>query len=226
MFKIKKILCLRSSKKYVSYLRSLGAHIGVITRFVSPAKIHFDEGRSKYIYIGDSCTICCGVSILAHDHSFSVFSHLGEPLLFTKAVPVIIGNNVFVGENSTILCGVTIGDNVIIGAGSVVSKDIPSNSIAYGNPCTTIGSINDFYIKKKNEIMDVIFNVYRKFKKINGYYPSERDLSQYHLIYGVPFTVFKDNISLEFNFKSFHELNDYIINILNIENSEKRKLGF
>jgi len=46
-----------------------------------------------------------------------------------------IGNNVWIGANCTILGGVTIGDNVVIGAGSLVTKDIPANSLAYGVPC-------------------------------------------------------------------------------------------
>ena len=51
------------------------------------------------------------------------------------ASPVKIGNNVWIGGNVVILPGVTIGDNCTIGAGSVVTKDIPASSIAYGNPC-------------------------------------------------------------------------------------------
>ena len=52
--------------------------------------------------------------------------------------PVTIGNNVWITTNCTILGGVTIGDNVIIGAGSVVTKDIPANVFAAGNPCRVI----------------------------------------------------------------------------------------
>lgn len=51
------------------------------------------------------------------------------------AKPIIVGNNVWIGGNVCVMPGVTIGDNVVIGAGSVVTKDIPSNVIAYGNPC-------------------------------------------------------------------------------------------
>ena len=54
---------------------------------------------------------------------------------------IIIGNNCFIGARSTILPGVTIGDNTIIGAGSVVTKDIPSNVVAVGNPCKIIKDI-------------------------------------------------------------------------------------
>ena len=59
----------------------------------------------------------------------------------TQTAPVIIGNNVWIGGNVNVLPGVTIGDNVVIGAGSVVNKDIPSNSVAVGNPCKVIKEI-------------------------------------------------------------------------------------
>ena len=51
------------------------------------------------------------------------------------AKPIKVGNNVWFGGNVCVMPGVTIGDNVTIGAGSVVTKNIPSNTIAYGNPC-------------------------------------------------------------------------------------------
>lgn len=54
------------------------------------------------------------------------------------AKPIIVGNNVWFGANVMVLPGVTIGDNVIIGAGSLVNKDIPSNTVAVGNPCRVI----------------------------------------------------------------------------------------
>ena len=57
------------------------------------------------------------------------------------AKPIAVGNDVWIGGNVVVLPGVTIGDNVVIGAGSVVNKDIPSNSIAVGNPCKVIKKI-------------------------------------------------------------------------------------
>lgn len=54
------------------------------------------------------------------------------------AKPIEVGNNVWIGGNVVVLPGVSIGDNVVIGAGSVVTKDIPSNSVAVGNPCRVI----------------------------------------------------------------------------------------
>lgn len=57
------------------------------------------------------------------------------------AKPITVGSNVWFGGNVTVLPGVTIGDNVVIGAGSVVTHDIPSNSVAVGNPCRVIRTL-------------------------------------------------------------------------------------
>ncbi len=54
------------------------------------------------------------------------------------ARPIKVGNNVWIGGNVVVLPGVTIGDNVVIGAGSIVNKDIPSNVVAVGSPCKVI----------------------------------------------------------------------------------------
>ncbi len=55
----------------------------------------------------------------------------------------------FIGANSTIIYDVTIGNNVIIGAGSVITRDIPDYSVAAGVPCKVIGTFNDFIEKRK-----------------------------------------------------------------------------
>lgn len=59
------------------------------------------------------------------------------------AYPIKVGSNVWIGGNVTVLAGVTIGDNCTIGAGSVVTKDISSNSVAVGNPCKVIRVLNN-----------------------------------------------------------------------------------
>ena len=58
-------------------------------------------------------------------------------------VPITIGKNVWIGAGVIVLPGVNIGDNSVIGAGSVVTKDIPENVVAYGNPCRVIRTINE-----------------------------------------------------------------------------------
>lgn len=57
------------------------------------------------------------------------------------ALPITVGNDVWIGAHVTVLPGVTIGDNCVIGAGSVVTRDIPANSVAVGNPCKVIKTI-------------------------------------------------------------------------------------
>ena len=58
-----------------------------------------------------------------------------------RALPIKVGNNVWFGGNVTVLAGVTIADNAVIGAGSVVVKDIPANVVAMGNPCKPVREI-------------------------------------------------------------------------------------
>jgi len=59
------------------------------------------------------------------------------------AYPIVIGNNVWLGGGVKVLPGVTIGDNAVIGAGSVVSRDIPANTLAVGNPCRVIRELTE-----------------------------------------------------------------------------------
>lgn len=72
---------------------------------------------------------------------------------YEYGIPVTIGNNVWIGGSCVILPGVTIGDNTVIGAGSVVTKDIPANVCAAGNPCRIIREITEadrpFYYKNR-----------------------------------------------------------------------------
>ena len=86
-----------------------------------------DDGE---IEIGDNCEFGPGVAI-------ATVSHPANPKYrpYMYCDKVTLGKNVWVGANVSILPGVTIGENSIIGAGSVVTKDIPANVIAFGNPC-------------------------------------------------------------------------------------------
>lgn len=84
------------------------------------------------VEIGDFTLIASGVQILTATHPTDPRQRL-KGLEYAK--PIKIGRNVWIGAGALILPGVTIGDNVTIGSGSVVTKDIPSNTIAVGNPC-------------------------------------------------------------------------------------------
>lgn len=92
-------------------------------------------GAFKYIQIGNN--VKCGANTLITDSDWHIDDYRsGEPK------PVIIEDNVWLGEGVKVLKGVTIGRNSIIGAGSVVTKNIPADVIAAGNPCKVIKNNN------------------------------------------------------------------------------------
>ena len=95
---------------------------------------------SAKVHIGDNVLIGPNCSFYTSTHPINYIEReLGTEL----AKPINIGNNVWLGGNVIVLAGVTIGENSVIGAGSVVSRDIPPNTVAVGNPCRVIKNIND-----------------------------------------------------------------------------------
>ena len=127
---------------YVKYLKDLGMAIGdnvVISKDYSV----IDRTEPKLVKIGDNCIITTGVTILTHDYSTFVICRKNGKLLGSGS-PVNIGNNVFVGMNSTILKGTSIGDNVIIGAGSLVKGELESNSVYAGIPAKKVCSLEEY----------------------------------------------------------------------------------
>lgn len=101
-----------------------------------------------HIYVGDSTLFAPNVIVATGTHPIA--AHLREKGYQFNA-SVTIGKNCWIGAGSVILPGVTIGDNTVIGAGSVVTKDIPANSVAYGNPCRVARAIGqgdlEYYFK-------------------------------------------------------------------------------
>ena len=135
-----------SGEKYIAYCNRGGATIGNNVTVYSAKNTTIDETSLQHIFIGDNTQITAGVIILAHDYSYSVLGNIyGE--LPRQQKDTIIGKNVFIGMNSIILMGSNIGDNVIIGAGSVVSGHIPSNTVCAGNPAKIICSLDQFLVK-------------------------------------------------------------------------------
>ena len=94
----------------------------------------------NYITIGDYTGIGPGVHIYTVAHPIKPSERLSENSTFWNSYtsPVSIGRNVWIGGGAIILPGVTIGDGATIGAGSVVTKSIPANCLAVGNPCRVI----------------------------------------------------------------------------------------
>lgn len=108
-----------------------------------------DFGSEPYlITIGDNVRLTQGVKFVTHDGGVYVLRKLYPELkdidVFGK---IIVGNNVHIGMNTIIMPGVTVGDNVVIGCGAVVTKDIPSNSVATGVPAKVIETLDEYKSK-------------------------------------------------------------------------------
>ena len=110
-----------------------------------------------HIYIGDYTMFGPNVTVAT----------AGHPLLpslrergYQYNMPVHIGRNCWIGAGANILPGITVGDNVVIGAGSIVTKDLPSNVLAVGNPCRILREINDhdkeYYFKNRKIQWDLL----------------------------------------------------------------------
>lgn len=118
---------------------------------------YFDTRGKAEIRIGDQVMINNNVALTADGASIEIGSHTVTGINLSvmtsdghsldpahrhdgkaKCLPVSIGEHVFIGDNVTILKGVKIGNNAVIGANSLVIKDIPENTIASGNPCNVL----------------------------------------------------------------------------------------
>ena len=113
-----------------------GKQISIGKRFF--ANFNFTVLDEACVTIGDDCFIGPNVSIYTACHSTDPVERNSRQ---EWAKPVTIGHNVWIGGSVTILPGVNIGDNVTIGAGSVVVGDIPPNTVAVGSPCKVIKNL-------------------------------------------------------------------------------------
>lgn len=92
------------------------------------------------VVIGANSLLGPNIGIYAVNHSIDADERIAGGCM---SAPVHIGKNVWLGGDVKIMAGVTIGDNVVIGSGSIVTKDIPDNVIAVGNPCRVLRPITD-----------------------------------------------------------------------------------
>lgn len=96
------------------------------------------DGSGGRVGIGEWCCISAGVHVYTHD---TVQRSLTGGRAAASAAPVSIGDRTYVGAQVVVLPGVVIGDECVIGAGSLVNRDIPSHSIAVGTPARVVGEV-------------------------------------------------------------------------------------
>lgn len=144
-------------KKRAEMLKNMFAEIGEDCYIEPP--LHSNWGGKhvhfgKNVYANFNLTLVDDTHIYVGDYTMLgpnvVLATAGHPILpelrekaYQFNMPIHIGRNCWLGAGVIVLPGVTIGDNTVIGAGSVVTKDIPSNCVAVGNPCRVLREIND-----------------------------------------------------------------------------------
>jgi len=171
--KIKKNLKLRwartSPERYIKFLREQGIKIGE-NIWVTPAvkTLNIDVTRPSLIEIGDYVRLNKNLTILTHDGGYYVLRNKYKEFI-PQSGRVKIGSNVYFGRNCTVFKGVTIGDNCIIGFGSIVTKSIPSNSVAAGAPARVVSSLEEYYEKRKvkciEEALDYARSIEERFNR-------------------------------------------------------------
>lgn len=168
---------MRNRVAYVRYLRKQGFDIGENVFIRDPRSFVIDGTRRASITIGNNVYFNRNTSIIAHDEMAKVFR-----LKFNDWLPsnghILIGNNVVFARNVTILKGVTIGDNCIIGFGSVVTKDIPKDSVAVGTPAKVVCTIEEYYNKRQIKALEESFEYARNIQKRFGRKPVYSDFRE------------------------------------------------
>lgn len=114
-----------------------GMHIDRSARISFGTKL--DKTNPKGIYIGEESYIASGALIFTHDYARGIHKD------------TYIGKRCFIGANAIVMCGISIGDEVIVGAGAIVTKDVPSHCIVAGNPAKIIKT--DIHTKKFGQLI-------------------------------------------------------------------------
>lgn len=144
---------IRNSERFCNYLRRHRIKVGEGCYALAPRTIQIDMSRPELLTIGNHVFLHRGTIIMTHDWASWCFVNSHNEFLPSHG-RVNIGNNVWLGENVTICKGVQIGNNCIIGIGSVVTKSIPDNCVAAGVPAKVICSYDDYYEKRKRQYIE------------------------------------------------------------------------
>lgn len=133
-FIIRTFLATTIQKIRMQKMRLIGYDIDPSTTL--ERNLNLDRLYPQGVHIGKSCMIASGTTILSHDHCKRIGPNIVDCLL----MDTYVGDRCFLAVNCTILPGIHIGNECVVGAGAVVTKDVPAHSIVAGNPAKIIRS--------------------------------------------------------------------------------------
>lgn len=172
----------KGGESYIDYLRSKGLKIGEKCHVGEPRTIKIDCTRPYLVEIGNNVRMNTGFTLLTHDFATSVITNVfGE--FIPSSGKVSIGNNVYFAQKCTILKGVTIGDNCIIGYGSLITNNIPSNSVVAGSPAKVICSLEQYYEKRKEKCVEEAFALAREIQNVYKRRPVPSDFREEFVLF-------------------------------------------
>lgn len=132
----------------IGYARSIGVKLGQNVHFYGMPSGMFGT-EPWLVTIGNNVHITSGCIFVTHDGGTLILRQEVPDLEWTA--PIHVGNDVYIGVRSLILPGVRIGNRVIIGAGSIVTRDIPDNSVAAGVPARVLKSVDEYLEQMKRK---------------------------------------------------------------------------
>lgn len=171
-----------TSHSYILHLKKIGCSIGDDVVLFRPYNTTIDTQNPHLLSIGSHVMITGPATILTHDYSWSVLKRKYGVILGNQK-QTVIGDNVFIGWGATICAGAEIGDNVIIGANSVVIGKIESDAVYAGNPARKIMSLEAFYEKRQKRQVEEAVSFVNLYRKKYGKFPEEKELDEYFFLF-------------------------------------------
>ena len=148
LVKVKYRLMKRDKEVINNYFRNMGMRIGKGCNIVP----NITTTEPYLVEIGENTTLAGGVTLCTHDNSVSKMI----PDCTDMFGKITIGRNCFIGQNSLLMYGVTLADDIVVAAGSVVTKSFLSGRVILGgNPAKIIGTYDSFIEKNKNNVFDL-----------------------------------------------------------------------
>lgn len=161
-----RIALIFDSKKRTRYIvkhnifKSVGENF-----FFQPRMIPSDPELIKF---HNNVSVASGVTFINHDVIDGMLNNIDDTHYSYSAGCIEVLDNVFIGANSMILPNIKIGPNAIVAAGSIVTKDVPENSVVAGVPAKVVGTFEDYLEKRKNVVYSEEDAMWDKFEKEKG----------------------------------------------------------